>query len=61
MDIIDCFGGCPDDACVNRCYSQGSAQGRAGVDAIYDCAGRAGCQDYDCVERQCGAQLQACF
>lgn len=61
MDVIDCFGRCGDDACMNRCYSDGSAEARRAVDAIYDCAGNAGCQDFNCVEQRCAGPLNACF
>lgn len=59
--VFNCFDQCFDDFCYDQCWQQATPQAQQQVDAIYACADRAGCQDYACVERACGAQLGACF
>lgn len=59
--VFNCFDQCFDDFCYDQCWQQATPQAQQQVDAIYACADQAGCQDYGCVERACGAQLSACF
>lgn len=59
--LLDCAGGCGDDACLQACGQRATAQAIAGYNALAQCAQANGCQDWDCVDQRCGAELDACL
>lgn len=61
-DLFDCYATCPqtDSACQDACWAKGSPQGQQLENAIWSCAQQNNCQDWQCVEQACGAQMQAC-
>lgn len=60
-DVFGCYDQCQDDACANACDTQASPTGGDLLNAVWDCADQAQCQDWACVEQQCANQLGACM
>ncbi|MCB9540219.1 MAG: hypothetical protein H6704_28735 [Myxococcales bacterium] len=62
-DILQCFQGCGqnDQACLQGCFAQGSANGQALYQAAAMCV-QANCPNGDqaCVQANCAAEVQAC-
>jgi hypothetical protein len=52
-------GGDPD--CESWCYYEGTADAQEQYAAIWECADFHNCQDYACIQTNCGEELDACF
>ena len=61
--ILSCVGDCPDadEACVDACYLAGDAPGQEGFLALISCIDTNVCEDVDCIEGSCLAELLGCF
>ncbi len=61
--LVECYEQCAqnDEACLETCWSQSSPAGQQAVSALRSCAHQASCQDWQCLEQMCPAEVQVCF
>lgn len=66
-EVYTCFGDCSEDSCYDDCYGAGSATAQSQIDAMFICfddnCGSIADENQwqQCVETNCGAQIDACF
>lgn len=60
QEIVACFGECETDACVEDCLEDGSSDGQNQVLNLLNCAAEAGCETSECLEENCGSEINAC-
>ncbi len=56
--MFDCASG--DEPCLEACYEAGSEQGKSTLLTFAKCVEDEQCNDADCIQSRCGAQLSAC-
>ena len=62
LGILHCADACPahDAQCHHHCMNQGSAEGRAALDALTACAEENRCDSAECLTRHCSDEGQRC-
>ena len=50
-----------DQACIQNCAQQLSAEGQQTFGALQQCIQASNCMTDECVEENCGPEIEACF
>jgi hypothetical protein len=58
--VLTCMLDCPDDACGNACYANGSDGARQKIDALLGCLNASMCADAECAKMACAPEIDAC-
>lgn len=60
-EVWGCVLECSDDDCANACYEEGSEEGVSLFFDVLDCMAENECETGECLEENCGPQIEACF
>ena len=60
QEILSCAIECEEPNCEETCFENGSAAGKAQLEALIGCVQANDCEDDECIIANCGAEYEAC-